>query len=116
MFFYLNQLYDNKRSSSAIEEFLGTRFYPRALKMEDFKVELELAGTKRADISVKLKGDKLYIQYLSARDNQKYEAVYSCPERDFDYSKADCRYEDGLLTVKIPLRAEKENEYTLDIR
>lgn len=72
----------------------------------DFLLTLEMPGTKKQDVSVTLKGDLVRIEYTTRYGESKAHTT-SIGSKYFDVSKLDCKYEDGLLTIKAPLKKIK---------
>jgi len=75
----------------------------------DFITWLEMPGTKKKDLSIKLKGSILTVKYTTRLGEAK---TYTCTisEKFYEVDKLSCSYEDGLLTIKAPLKKEKPPE------
>ena len=76
-------------------------------------VEIELPGVAKKDIQFKLHEDSFYIH--ATKDGVEYATSYSicCPVKA---DKADARYADGLLTVKIPYKQPFEDAVEVKIQ
>ena len=81
-------------------------------------LELALAGYKKEWLSVELDGNTLKIlaevpeekedskQYIKRRIKAKsFDKAYKIPE-GYDTEKAEVSYEDGVLTINIPVKAK----------
>lgn len=77
----------------------------------DLSIDLEMAGTKRANISVKFVGSDLEIKWTS-RHGVTQTRHWATPEKLYDRSKISCTYQDGLLSVRIPAIKPKPAEKT----
>lgn len=87
---------------------------------QDFTVEIPMAGTKRKDISVKIKDDYLFIEYkqrrLYAEDTVTEVKSYYVPRDRYDHEMIECKYRDGLLTVRVPARKTPKHELTIEVK
>lgn len=72
---------------------------------EKIHLEVELAGVKKEEITVQVKEGYLSINVDSPR--RKGHRGVSL-NRQHDIEKADIKFENGLLTVDIPLRKTEE--------
>ncbi len=76
-------------------------------------VEIELPGVAKKDIQFKLHEDSFYIH--ASKEGVDYATSYSicCPVKA---DKADAKYADSLLTVKIPYKQPFENAVEVKIQ
>lgn len=87
----------------------------------DFFLELEMAGTKRENIKVKIRGQRLEVVWEN-RHGAKDSVGYPLSEKMYDHSTVECKYQDGLLTVKVKALQPKnetpppEKETSIDIK
>lgn len=88
---------------------------------EAYEVSLDLPGLKPEAISVKLEGDTLTITAERTQAEPGEKAGYLRSERSFgqyqrafvlgdevDGSKPEAKYEQGVLTVRLPKREERK--------
>ena len=94
--------------STVDELFAGLFDRPTPVIHEGY-LEFETPGVPRDQISVKLEGSNLFVSWTD-RTGAKHTHSYSAPSQFYDHSKVDCRYLDGLLTVKIPVLKPKSSE------
>ena len=73
---------------------------------KDFFLTVEMAGTKKKDVKVTLKGDLLHIQYTTRLGELKSHSV-TVGSKYYDLDKLESSYEDGLLTIRAPLKKAK---------
>lgn len=73
---------------------------------KDFRLTMEMAGTKKSDIAVTLKGEVLNVKHTTRLGELKEYSV-TVPRKYYDLDKLECAYEDGLLTVTVPLKKIK---------
>lgn len=68
---------------------------------ENLLVEVELPGVAKENIKFKLHEDSFYIH--ATKEGVEYATSYSicCPVKA---EKADAKYADGLLSVKVPYK------------
>lgn len=79
----------------------------------DIHLEYGFPGVKRKDIAISTNGNKLTIKVDS--DREKFEKIIATDIHNLD--KVDAKYEDGLLTIDIPLREKpKEKHKLVEIR
>jgi HSP20 family protein len=80
---------------------------------EKLKIEVELPGVKKKDITFKLREDSFYIRAL--KEDYEYIGSYSvcCPVVP---DEAEAKYTDGLLTVSVPYREPFEEAVTVQIK
>ena len=123
---------------SAFDDFFNSRFsdLPATSGLNNFNpeinvketddayiVEAELAGLKRDEIDIELKGDELILkgEKKSFKEDEKdnyyhmerrYGSFYrSIPmDADIDENKCDASYDDGLLTIKINKKEGKKSK------
>jgi HSP20 family protein len=93
---------------------------------EDFVVVAELAGVKKEDLDVQVKGDTVRIQgkkvveigdaasvHRRERTDGQFDRTLSFPAQ-LDPAKASADYRDGVLTLRLP-RAESEKPRSVAI-
>lgn len=68
-----------------------------------FYFTVELAGVKRANIDVTLKGEFLNIKWTTRLGELKNSSTL-IGSKYYDLDKISCTYEDGLLKVMVPLK------------
>ena len=68
----------------------------------DFRWEIEMAGTKKASISVKMKNGQLLVTWTT-RFGQVQNQTTPVGDKYYDTSKLSVKYKDGLLTIHCPL-------------
>lgn len=123
---------------SAFDDFFNSRFgdLPEASELNNFSpevniketddkfiVEAELAGLKRDEIDVEIRGDELILKgdKRSFQEDEKedyyhmerrYGSFYrSIPlDENVDADKCDASFEDGLLRVELKKKAEKKSK------
>lgn len=83
-----------------------SRLKELVLPSKQFKISLEMAGTKRDEIKVTLKGETLDVKYSTRLGETKYYSA-QVSSKFFDLDKIECKYEDGLLTVTAPLKDQE---------
>ena len=73
------------------------------------QVEVAVAGYRKEDLNVSLEGDKLYIygdnreRDISERFKSRFEKKVVL-QKNLDTSKIDIKFEDGILSVYIPMK------------
>lgn len=77
------------------------------------KIEVELPGVKKKDITFRLREDSFYIR--APKDDYEYIGSYAVcclvvPD------KAEATYTDGLLTVTVPYKESTEEAVTVPIK
>ena len=82
---------------------------------DQFKLRLEMPGTKRENISVKFAGDVLQIDYVDYSARKKH-CQYYLDHREYDHAKITCKYEDGILSVDVPNRAQQDKETSVEVK
>lgn len=88
-------------------------FGPYVPPQYDFFFQLDMAGTKRTDISVKLQGSQLKIVYTTRLGEQKVSS-HIIGDKYYEQDKITCTYENGLLTIKVPVKKVKIEELPLE--
>lgn len=107
--------------SSGVLPEAGTRMFPLVNVTQDddsFYVRAELSGVRATDLEVSAVGSKLNISGSRALPEEAEGASYHRKEREggsfsrsielpspFDRDGVEAQYENGLLTVKLPLAA-----------
>lgn len=92
-------MYELKR---LFDDFLTDAFFAtKPSTPENIHLELELAGVKKEEIKVEVKDSYLSIVVDSQRRKGHRGISLS---RYHDLEKASVKYEDGLLTVDIPIK------------
>lgn len=71
----------------------------------DFFCDIEMPGVKRADISVKTRGDIIVVVWTTRMGERKTE-TYPIGRKYYDLDKLSVKYEDGLLRIRCPLKPE----------
>jgi HSP20 family protein len=87
---------------------------------KSYKVQAELPGMDRDDISVDVEGRRLTIRGEKRRESEDEKEGYHCVERsygsvqrvltlpdDADGDSVDAKFKNGVLTLKIPKRTPK---------
>jgi HSP20 family protein len=79
---------------------------------EKLKIEVELPGVKKEDITFRLRENSFYIR--AQKDDYEYIGTFSvcCPVIPND---AKATYTNGLLTVLVPYKEAFENAVDVDI-
>jgi HSP20 family protein len=126
--FFDNDLLDNKNFSN------GNTLPSVNIKEgnDSFTVEVAAPGLKKDDFKIELHQDLLTISSENKVENEKEEDYYACREfcyesfsRSFtlptsaDGEKISAKYEDGILRVIIPKKAEvlaKQQKKLIDIK
>lgn len=80
---------------------------------ENLLVEVELPGVAKENIKFKLHDDSFYIH--ATKEGVEYATSYSicCPVKA---DKADAKYADGLLSVKVPYKQPFEDAVEVKIQ
>ena len=80
---------------------------------EKLKIEVELPGVKKKDITFKLNEDGFFIR--ASKEDYEYVGSYAvcCPVIP---NKAEARYSDGLLTVSVPYKEPFEEAVNVEIK
>jgi HSP20 family protein len=80
---------------------------------ETLKIEVELPGVKKKDITFRLREDSFYIR--APKDDYEYIGSYAvcCPVVP---EKAEATYTDGLLKVTVPYKEPSEETVTVPIK
>jgi len=80
---------------------------------EKLKIEVELPGVKKKDITFRLREDSFYIRAL--KEDYEYIGSYAvcCPVIP---EKAEAQYNDGLLTVTVPYKEQMEEAIDVHIK
>lgn len=74
----------------------------------DFLLTQEMPGVKKENVSVTLKANLLNIKWTSRLGESKnFSTTIS---KHFDLDKLDCSYDNGLLTIKVPLKKQLPQE------
>lgn len=71
----------------------------------DFRYEIEMAGVKRENISVKLKSEIATVTWTDRWGSLKNQTCF-IGGKYYDIDKLSIKYEDGLLTVTCPLKEQ----------
>lgn len=92
-------------------------------KTKDLKFTWALAGFKKEDVKVSFEDDELVLRVANGKEKDQNDWVYVkkgikasidqdyhyfVPTEKFDISQAKASWNDGLLEVLIPLRAERK--------
>ncbi len=80
---------------------------------EKLKIEIELPGVKKEDITFRLREDGFFIR--APKDDYEYIGTFSicCPVVPKD---AQATYMEGLLTVLVPYKEAFENAVDVQIK
>jgi HSP20 family molecular chaperone IbpA len=80
---------------------------------EKLKIEVELPGVKKKDITFKLNEDGFFIR--ASKEDYEYVGSYAvcCPVIP---KKAEAKYSDGLLTVTVPYKEPFEEAVNVEIK
>lgn len=87
---------------------------------KDYQIKAEIPGVSKEDIDVRIEGNQVTLSAEVRREKQekddgrvlRSERAYGYASRSFtlgcslDDAKADARYENGVLTLAIPKKAE----------
>jgi HSP20 family molecular chaperone IbpA len=73
----------------------------KVVATKDFREVLELPGVKKSEISISHDGANLWIRIASTKRSGS-KSFYLPPSR-YDIDKISVTYEDGILTVEVPL-------------
>lgn len=120
------------------DDFFNSRFadLPVTSEMESFSpeinvketddsyiVEAELAGMKRDEIDIEIRGDRLVLKGDKRSFNEDQKDNYYHMERrygsfyraipldvDVDEAKCDATFQDGLLTITLPKKEEQKSK------
>lgn len=108
---YYNNPHFNFSTTTTMNPFktLFSDGIPKTTKKENgWEVEFNIAGTKKKDIEILLEeGNILQVKYGS-----KSQSV-TIDQGKLDVEKSTAVYENGLLTVKLPFKAD--NKYIIQI-
>ena len=74
-------------------------------------VSAELPGVKKEDIRLNFKAGSFCLS--GERDDLRFDCCYEMP-CDVDYKKSDAKFENGLLTIRVPIAEEFRGE-TIEI-
>jgi HSP20 family molecular chaperone IbpA len=77
--------------------------YQAKIPTEDLRLETELPGIKRDQVSVKFNGAYLVVEYTD-RKKQKNSLRRYVPGTHFEQDATTCKLEDGLLSITVPLK------------
>ncbi len=82
-------------------------------KNENLKIEIQLPGVKKEDITFKVNEDSFYIK--APKEDVEYIGSYAvcCP---IIPDKADAKYKDGLLNVTVPYKEPFEEAVNVKIK
>ena len=69
----------------------------------DWRLELEMAGTKKSNISVKTKGDFVLVSWSNRYGQTQNQSLF-IGNKFYDMEKLSVKYEDGLLSLVCPLK------------
>ncbi len=89
-------------------------------KEKGWKIEMALAGYSKDEISINLEGGVLTVKGKSEKENDDYTFLRDCrgitsqnfsqsfrlSEEILDLKEISSKFENGLLTITIPLKAE----------
>lgn len=80
---------------------------------EKLKIEVELPGVRKKDITFRLREDSFYIH--APKDTYEYTGSFAvcCPVIP---EKAEAVYADGLLTVTVPYKEPMEEAVNVQIK
>lgn len=89
-------------------------------------IELGTAGFRKEDLSIRTEGDRIIIKGTPRKEEEgrtevkrrmkrtEFKCSYSVPDC-YDLKKISASYEDGLLTINIPLKEEEEKDMEIEI-
>lgn len=100
------------------------------LKDKKLVIETELPGATKDDVQVKVEGDRLVISGEIKRSEEvrdenyirmgrrygAFRRVFPLPEEVEDRKGIKARFENGILTVEIPLKRAPETEGTFEVK
>lgn len=96
------------RSSDPWNDWWSTSSWPTLEIKEpdvDFSREIEMAGTKKTDISVKLKAGQVTVTWTT-RSGLLRSWSYFLGEKYYETDKLSVKYEDGMLYLSCPLKKQ----------
>ena len=70
-------------------------------------ISAELPGVKKKDVNLNFTSTDFCVS--GEREDLKFDCCYQLP-CDVDFKKSDAKFEDGLLTVKVPIAEELRGE------
>lgn len=76
---------------------------PHKTPTRPWESSLELAGIKKANIAVSVKGDFVKIKWTTRLGEVKDIQTF-IGGKYYDMDELECKFEDGLLTVIVPLK------------
>lgn len=82
-------------------------------KSENYMVEIELPGVKKENIELKMLDD--IVQVKAERKNSMYLGIMHFPFR-VDPKKAEAKYEEGLLSINVPVQEKRTSATTIRIK
>lgn len=116
--------------SNLAEDYEGADFTPSCDfkdKKDEYIVKLDIPGVKKEDVKIEVEDNRLTIQGERREEKEEQDAKYYLSEsyqgsfmRSFtlpskvDENKVDARYQDGVLTIKIP-KIESSKAKKIDI-
>jgi HSP20 family protein len=74
---------------------------------DEYIMEIELPGVKKEDIEVKITENTFCIR--APRKNMEYTGCWVLAH-EFNADESNAAYENGLLTVKVPIVESKESK------
>lgn len=91
--------------------FNSTTYYPRFSRLNENKLEVDLPGIGKDNISVKV--DENLLTVTATKDkNIFYEEQFRVSNR-VDTRKVKAKYTDGVLSVDLPVKEGKESSMIL---
>ena len=82
-------------------------------KVENYLVEIEIPGASKESIDLKMLDD--IVQVKAERKDSMYLGHLHFPLR-VDPKKAEAEFNEGLLTVKVPIAEKRERPTTITIK
>lgn len=86
----------------------------RCETIKPFVVDIEMPGVSKENIAVKFFNEYLMINWKD-RQGTSHTYKYRVPDTYYNRNKITCKYENGLLSITIPIREEPNNEVEVKI-
>ena len=74
---------------------------------DEYIIEIELPGVKKEDIEIKITENTFCIR--APRKSMEYTGCWVL-DHDFDADESNASYENGLLSVRVPIVESKEGK------
>lgn len=94
-----------------------SRTYKFLEKEKEYQISLEMAGTRKEDISISFLEEKessISIDWKKRGEDKKSNKIFLVPLGDKE--KVEAKYQDGVLTVKVPKVEKKTTSLNIAIQ